>query len=147
MRDRLLFVVAVLLYVIALGACSWLPNSPTPNTTVIQTVTVGTPQASPSPGTQGCDPTSIVLGTGGDDATLTADGVDDIVLVPSYYQGIVELPAACTANLVPVYTITGPCVLVGGTPARITASAPGSCTARAGLGSVLSNTVGVTAVP
>lgn len=133
---------AVLGAVLMLGAC--VEKSET-NLNVLQSVTNPTaPGPSPSPSATACEVTSIVLGTGGDDFSLKAGGTDSVILVPSFYQGVLELPTICTQTLNPTYAPTGPCVLAGRT---VTSPTVGTCTFTASVGAVKSNTITLTVVP
>lgn len=166
MRDRkllarLLLAAVAILSVVVLTACERIfgPAHPSPEVNVLvnQTVTQGpAPSPSPSPGATTCNPTTLNMGTFGDDYTLQAGGTDTVKLVVSFYQNLLELPPLCTDTLSPTFTPTGNagCTISG--PGlengirfwAVRAASPGACSITAKLPAIpASNPVDLTVTP
>lgn len=132
MKNRVLTLLLVLLCAAMFPACLDLITGPTgdhtENNNLNNNFNGQQPGASPSPSSCG-GVSSLVLGTQGDDSSLTANGSDSVTLVVSYYQGAFELPSDCTKSLPvafgpPAGTSPGPCVTSGNI---VTSTSPGTC--------------------
>jgi len=136
-----LFAVSLLGLVVTLGlACQRTDVVVTP-TQISDDHSGNGPQASPSP--TACEPDGIVLGTAGDEFEFDADGEDFVVLVPSFYLGLIELPAACAGRVVATFEVEAGACTVDGT--RVTSAVVGQCSIAARRGTLRSNAIKVRA--